>query len=298
MTAEYFCGVMGWPLHGTLSPTIHNAAFRKLNLDWVYFAWPVPPESLAAAVIGLRALGAQGANVTMPHKEAVIDHLDQVSGDARAVGAVNTIQRYGERLIGHNTDIDGFLEFLSADAGIDAAGMSALVLGAGGSARAVVKALEGARTQAITIAARDAARATQVEKVAAAVPVRSVRWDEAADAASDVDLVVNATPLGSSGEDPMPAAKFHAGQVVVDLVYLPPATPMVERARAGGASAWGGLGMLVHQAAASIRIWTGMDPPLETMSAAALHGLRHHGARMRPNRGSASLIDRQDQETW
>jgi shikimate dehydrogenase len=278
MTSEYFCGVLGWPLRGTLSPTIHNAAFRKLGLDWVYFAWPVPPEALSAAIGGLRALGAQGANLTMPHKEAVIVHLDLVSGDARAVGAVNTIQRYGERLIGHNTDIDGFQEFLSADAGVDVTGMSALVLGAGGSARAVVKALERAGARAITIAARDAARAAEVEEVAAAVPARSLRWDAAADAASDVDLVVNATPVGSSGEDPIPGAEFRAGQVVVDLIYLPPATPLVERARARGANAWGGLGMLVHQAAASFRIWTGTDPPLETMSAAALHGLRHHGA--------------------
>jgi shikimate dehydrogenase len=281
MTVEYFCGVLGWPLHGTLSPTIHNAAFRKLDLDWLYFAWPVPPESLPAAIGGLRALGAQGANVTMPHKEAVIGLLDQVSGDARAVGAVNTIQRYGERLIGHNTDIDGFLEFLSADAGVDVAGMSALVLGAGGSSRAVVKALERAGAREIAIAARDPARAGRVEEVAGAAPARSVRWDEAADEASAVDLVVNATPLGSSGEDPVPAAEFRAGQIVVDLVYLPPATPLVERARAGGANAWGGLGMLVHQAAASFRIWTGMDPPLETMSAAALHGLRHHSSAKR-----------------
>lgn len=281
MTAEYFCGVLGWPLGGTLSPMIHNAAFRRLDLDWVYFAWPVPPESLPAAIGGLRSLRAQGANVTMPHKEAVIDLLDQVSGDGRAVGAVNTIQRYGDRLIGHNTDIDGFLEFLSADAGVDVAGMSALVLGAGGSSRAVVKALDRAAARRIAIASRDPARAGRIEGVAGAVPARTVRWNEAADEASAVDLVVNATPLGSSGEDPIPGAEFRAGQVVVDLVYLPPATPLVERARAQGASAWGGLGMLVHQAAASFRIWTGMDPPLETMSAAALHGLRHHSSAKR-----------------
>jgi shikimate dehydrogenase len=281
MTADYFCGVLGWPLHGTLSPTIHNAAFRKLDLDWVYFAWPVPPESLPAAIGGLRALGSQGANVTMPHKEAAIDHVDHVSGDARAVGAVNTIQRYGERLIGHNTDIDGFLDFLSADAGVDVAGMTALVLGAGGSARAVVKALERAGARGIAIASRNLARAGGVKEVAGAVPVRTVRWDEAAHEARAVDLVVNATPVGSSGEDPISGAEFHAGQIVVDLIYLPPATPLVERARARGASAWGGLGMLVHQAAASFRIWTGMDPPLETMSAAALHGLRHHSTAKR-----------------
>src|SRR3712207_5801878 len=108
-----FVGVLGWPLDHTLSPPIHAAAFRHLGMDWIYLAWPVPPEDLAAAVGGLRALGALGANVTMPHKETVIEHLDEISGDARAVGAVNTIQRIGDRLIGHNTDVDGFREFLS-----------------------------------------------------------------------------------------------------------------------------------------------------------------------------------------
>jgi shikimate dehydrogenase len=285
MSAEYFCGVLGWPLHETLSPTIHNAAFRKLGLDWVYFAWPVPPETLHAAVAGVRALGAQGANVTMPHKESVIEHLDQVSGEARAVGAVNTIQRFGSRLIGHNTDIDGFLEFLSADAGVDAAGMTAVVLGAGGAARAVVKALARAGVSALTIAARDAERAAQVATIAAPAPAERVPWRDAGAVASRVDLVVNATPVGSSRDDPMPGAAFRAGQVVVDLVYLPPATPLVERARSQGANAWGGLGMLVHQAAASFRIWTGMDPPLETMSAAALHAIRHRGPSLRVERG-------------
>jgi shikimate dehydrogenase len=285
MSAEYFCGVLGWPLHETLSPTIHNAAFRKLGLDWVYFAWPVPPETLHAAVAGVRALGAQGANVTMPHKESVIEHLDQVSGEARAVGAVNTIQRFGSRLIGHNTDIDGFLEFLSADAGVDAAGMTAVVLGAGGAARAVVKALARAGVSALTIAARDAERAAQVATIAAPAPAEPVPWRDAGAVASRVDLVVNATPVGSSRDDPMPGAAFRAGQVVVDLVYLPPATPLVERARSQGANAWGGLGMLVHQAAASFRIWTGMDPPLETMSAAALHAIRHRGPSLRVERG-------------
>ncbi|MDQ3955264.1 MAG: shikimate dehydrogenase, partial [Actinomycetota bacterium] len=112
-------GLLGWPLEYTLSPTIHNAAFKSLALDWIYLRWPVPPEHLAGAVAGLRALGAEGANVTIPHKEQVIPLLDELSGDARRVGAVNTVQRLGEALVGHNTDVDGFREAVVADAGID-----------------------------------------------------------------------------------------------------------------------------------------------------------------------------------
>ena len=107
-----FVGVLGWPLEHTLSPTIHNAAFRRMGIDCMYYAWPVAPEELGDAVRGIRALGALGANVTMPHKQAVLEYLDELSGEAQALGAVNTIQRFGGKLIGHNTDVDGFREFL------------------------------------------------------------------------------------------------------------------------------------------------------------------------------------------
>jgi shikimate dehydrogenase len=110
---DRFVGVLGWPLDHTLSPVIHNAAFRSAGLDWVYLSWPVPPNSLEAAVMGLRALGATGANVTMPHKQPVIDFLDELSDEANDLGAVNTIHRRGQRLTGHNTDVTGFREFRS-----------------------------------------------------------------------------------------------------------------------------------------------------------------------------------------
>jgi shikimate dehydrogenase len=244
-----------------------------MSIDWVYFAWPVPPEDLVAAVGGIRALGAMGANVTMPHKEAVLALLDEISGDAAAVEAVNTIQRFGDRLIGHNTDVDGFKEFLSADAGVDVAGTSAVVLGSGGAARAVVRALADEGAARITIAARDPDRAAGVASVAPDV-ARVEQFQNARRLAETADVVINATPLGANGEDPLPDAAWHPGQFVADLIYVPPTTPMVQRARNAGASASNGLGMLVHQAAASFRIWTGMDPSLEAMSAAALRSIR------------------------
>ncbi len=265
-------GVLGWPLEHTLSPVIHNAAFRSLGLDWIYFAWPVPPERLGAALEGLRALGAMGANVTMPHKETVLGLLDEVSGDALAIGAVNTVERLGEALVGHNTDIDGFSQFLTQEAGCDPVGRNALVLGSGGAARAVVKALADLGAAGVTVAARNPTKSSELELL---YPegVTPATWSEAGDAAANSDIIVNATPLGMNGEDALPGATFNRHQVVVDLVYRPPTTRLVERARAAGAGAWGGLGMLLGQAAASFRIWTGQEAPLDTMSAAALRAI-------------------------
>lgn len=275
MTANVgFAGVLGWPLVSTLSPAIHNAALRVSGIDWVYLAFPVPPASLPQAVAGLRALGAMGANITMPHKEKVLEHLDDLSGDARAIGAVNTIQRVGGKLIGHNTDVDGFTEFLTGDAGLDVTGRAVTILGAGGAARAVVRAIGDLGAAELTIVARDELKARAVGALSGDARVEIVQLDSLAQACSRADVVVNCTPLGMHGEDAAPDARFAAGQAVVDLVYWPPQTPFLERARRAGAQAWGGLGMLVRQAAASFTIWTGQDPPLETMSAVALHALR------------------------
>ena len=269
----HFAGVLGWPLEHTLSPTIHNAAFRNLGLDWVYLAWPVRPEELEAAIGGLRALGAQGANVTMPHKETVIEYLDEISGDARRVGAVNTIQRVGDELVGHNTDVDGFRSFLVGDAGVDPSGKKVLVLGSGGAARAVVCALDDLGAAKIVIAARREDRGREIASLASRPVVEVAGWQETGDVAGDSDVIVNATPLGMNDDTPLPAATWRQGQVVCDLVYSPPTTPLMEAARAGGAQTWGGLGMLIHQAELSFRIWTGQDPSAAAMSAAAVRSI-------------------------
>lgn len=273
MKGSGFVGILGWPLDHTLSPVIHNVGFRRVALDWTYLSWPVEPELLGDAVRGLRALGARGANVTMPHKETVVEHLDELSGDARHVGAVNTIQRIGDRLVGHNTDVDGFAEFLAGDAGFDAKGKQALVLGSGGAARAVVRALDGLGVGDVTVAARNTERAEALAAIARRAPVRVVEWPAAVASAAEAGVVVNATPLGAAGEDPLPGAIFRPGQCVVDLLYAPPSTRLVDAARAAGAQAWGGLGMLVRQAAASFTIWTGQAAPIEAMSAAAIHAI-------------------------
>lgn len=266
--------ILGWPLDHTLSPDIHNAAFRALDLEWAYAAWPTRPNRLGRTIKRIRKHDhLVGANVTMPHKEKVIRFLDETSGDAAVIGAVNTIQKLGDKLVGHNTDVDGFREFLLGDAGYDARGKTALVLGAGGAARAVVRALAELDAAEVAVAARQERRSAELATLVPAIRTAVVPWTEVAGRAAGSDLVVNATPLGMSDENPLPDARWRAGQVVVDLVYRPPITPLMAAARGDGAIAWGGLGMLIHQAAASFRIWTGQDPPLETMSAAALHAL-------------------------
>ena len=270
-----FAGVLGWPLERTLSPAIHTAAFESAGLPWVYLAWPVPPERLENAVEGLRALGAAGANVTMPHKEAILPLLDDLAEDARAVGAVNTVARNGNRLIGHNTDVSGFKEFVVGDAGVPIAGAHCVVLGAGGAARAVVKALSDLEALDITVAARHAHKAAEVAAIAGARG-KAEPWAAIVRAVANADVVVNTTPLGMNKEELLEDARFARGQCVVDLIYDPPSTPMLDRARAQGARTWGGIGMLVHQAAGSFRIWTGREAPLESMSAAAVTSIAGH----------------------
>lgn len=263
-------GILGWPLSHTLSPLLHTAAFRALQLDWVYLTWPVHPSDLKKAVDGLRVLGARGANVTMPHKEKVIDLLDGLSPDAEAIGAVNTINAVGGKLIGHNTDVTGFAAALEEGTGFDPVGKACLVLGAGGAARAVVRALELAGAGSITVAARSAEKAAEVALPAGGT---GIDWRELENTVGGCHLIVNCTPLGMKGEDALRRIPLDPEQVVFDLIYAPPQTSLVRRARAGGGSAIGGLGMLVHQAADSLRIWTGSEAPRGVMSAAAIHAL-------------------------
>lgn len=263
--------VIGHPIRHSISPVIHNAAFRALDLDWVFTAFEVAPGRAAAAVEGARDLGLAGLSVTMPHKADVIRALDRLTPIAETLGAVNTVLRHGTReLVGDNTDGAGFLDALRTDEGFDPAGCRCLVVGAGGAARAVVVALAGAGAAEIVVANRTPSRA---EEAAALAP--EVARAGSADEADSLELIVNATPQGMAGDLSLPvqAAALGPGQLVVDLVYHPAHTPLVEAARERGAAAANGLGMLIHQAAHAFRLWTGEDPPLEVMSAAALADL-------------------------
>jgi shikimate dehydrogenase len=262
-------GVIGDPVAHSLSPTLHNAAFAALGLDWVYVAFPVPRGRGAEAVAAVPALGLAGFNVTMPHKEDVAGACDELTPDAAVLRSVNTVVALPDgRTLGDSTDGPGFLAAL-ADEAITVAG-PVLVLGAGGAARAVVLALGRAGAE-VTVAAR---RPDAAESAAALAPGARALALGAADP-SGFTVVVNATPLGMSGGDPLPVdpGSLHAGQSVVDLVYHPADTPLLTAARAQGAQAVNGLGMLLHQAARSFTLWTGEEAPLDAMRAAAAAAL-------------------------
>lgn len=292
--ATRLAAVIGHPVRHSLSPVLHNAAFAALALDWVYVALPVRAGDGGRAVAAMAALGIEGLNVTMPHKAAVAEAVDRRTPTAARLGAVNTVVRSADGLLGESTDGEGFVTALRVDEGFDPVGARCLVVGAGGAARAVVLALaEAGATEVVVVARREAAAAAAA---ALAGPAGRVGVAEEADGCG---LVVNATPLGmdavvvelpgagpqAAGGAPVAAAYLPVpegclgpGQVVADLVYQPIRTPFVEAARARGAVAVNGLGMLIHQAALSFRLWTGEDPPLEVLSAAALAELSRRSA--------------------
>jgi shikimate dehydrogenase len=272
--ATHVAGIIGWPVDHSLSPAIHNAAFAAAGLDWVYVPLPVPPQGLSRAVTGLGALGIDGANVTMPHKTEAADLIVDLSEDARVLRAVNTIVVRGDRLEGHNTDVGGFERFLHRDAGFEPEGRSALLYGAGGAARACTLALARGGLAHLTVAARDEATTDRLRVIAEESELPFEVVGASGTTGRRFDLVVNATPVGGNAE---PEHRSHPdldhSVVVVDLLYDPPVTPLQERAKASGATAFGGLGLLLHQAALSFELWTGTPGPLDVMAAAALSAL-------------------------
>jgi shikimate dehydrogenase len=267
--------VIGDPVDHSLSPVLHNAAFAALGLDWIYLALAVATGDVAPAMAGVRALGIAGVSVTMPHKAPAAAEMDQLSATAARLEAVNTVTRRGSLLVGDSTDGDGFVTALRIDEGWDPQGRRCVVLGAGGAARAVILALAEAGAATVAVVARRPEAAGKAAALAGrAGQVASI------DSLAEADLIVNATPVGmagppGSGDLPLgvDASRLGSGQMVVDLIYAPPSTPLVLAARGAGATVANGLGTLIHQAGLQCRLWTGMDPPLEAMSAAAVAAL-------------------------
>lgn len=271
-------GIVGSPsqVARSLSPAIHNAAFQAMGMDGLYVGLPVEAGKLKEAVGVLVDSGMRGFNVTMPHKVAIIEVLDRIEGEAEQIGAVNTVEVRGAELIGSSTDGEGFIRYLEKDVGFRPGGVNVVVLGAGGSARAVVFALARKGVGSIHVLARDAGKASKLEPLVSGARFsgEQIGGSKAANLLESANLVVNATPLGQEGENvPLAPATMRSDLTVVDLVYRPPVTPLMKMAQEAGASVHGGLGMLLHQAALSFRTWTGLEPPLEVMSAAALREL-------------------------
>ncbi len=266
-------GIFGDPVAHSLSPVMHNAAFAALGLDRVYVPFCVRPPDLPAAVRGARALGLDGFNVTVPHKERVMALLDTVSAEARALGAVNTVVRRGHRLVGYNTDAGGFLAALAA-ARVTVRGRAALLIGAGGAARAVAHALlrAGCRTHAIVNSTHARARRLRHQLGARRERVTVVPWAALGDSAllRTADLLVNGTSLGLNGERirPLALAATPPRCVEVDIVYGPRVTPLVADAHRAGRRAIDGRGMLLQQGAQAFALWTGRRAPLSVMATA------------------------------
>ncbi|MRS13137.1 MAG: shikimate dehydrogenase [Actinobacteria bacterium] len=274
--------VIGWPVAQSLSPAMHNAAYEALGLNWVCLPFGVPDQrALIAFVEAARRLPFVGFNVTMPHKQAVAELCDEVATLAQMAGAVNTVHCVDGQLMGYNTDGRGLLETLTEDAGFDTTGKSVAIIGSGGAAGAAVTSLILGKAASLALVNRDPDRAEAlVERVRDRLRGMSVGVHAldpgAAEAVRGADLVINATPVGMGPDDPspIPADWVREGQVVLDMVYRAGTTALVREAEQAGATALGGLGMLVAQGALAIDIWGGAErttlrAPRDVMRAAA-----------------------------
>ena len=276
--------LIGDPVERSLSPAMHNAAFRALRLDCTYVALRVPRAMLADAVAGVRAIGMAGLNVTHPHKVGIIGLLDELDESAEMMGAVNTVKNERGKLIGFNTDGRGATLALEREVG-KLCGRRVLLLGAGGAARAIAFSLVQAGAR-LTIANRTASKA---KRLAAAidrrlgVKVSRVNLEKRvlADAVKRADIVINATTTGmfpNVNDTLVTASMMHRGLIVNDIVYEPVQTKLLREAKKAGARAVNGLGMLVHQGALAFEIWTGKRAPVKVMEAAAKRELLRRGA--------------------
>ena len=270
--------IFGDPIGHTLSPAMHNAAFSSMGLDYIYVPFHVKPEGLKAAINGLRVLDLAGANITVPHKERVMEFLDEIDDEARKMGAVNTIVNKDGKLTGYNTDGRGFIMSLKEDAGFDPSMKRVFVCGAGGAARGIGFALASAGARRIYFYDIDVPKRDRL-----VADVNSAAGREAArpsifapDFIKAADLAVNATPLGMHENDPspIPEGSFRPGQVVYDIVYNPPKTKTLLAAEAAGAKAVNGLGMLLYQGVLAFEHWLGRTPPADVMRDALKAGLK------------------------
>jgi len=273
-----FVSLIGWPVEHSLSPAMHNAAFSALGLPWKYLLLPTPPSALKRAMQRLKGGGWAGANVTIPYKEAIIPHLDRLSPEAGAIGAVNTIVVRAGECIGHNTDATGFIRALG-DQGFEPRDKRALVLGAGGAARAVIYALLQAGAEVVicnrTLERAEALALSFTSLLApSSLTVRPLTNSVLGEEIGRCQLLINATSVGMAPQSqlsPWPEeVSIPAGIVVFDLVYAPLETRLLQQAKAAGAHTIDGLQMLIQQGVEAFRLWTGLSPPKAVIYQAAL----------------------------
>jgi shikimate dehydrogenase len=264
-------GILGWPLGHSLSPIMQNAAFDALHLDYVYVPLPVQPENLAQAVAGLKAMDFTGANITIPHKVAIIPYLDEIDRSAQLVGAVNTIVIKNGRSIGYNTDAQGFIQSLITK-DIMITGKSAVIMGAGGASKAVVCGLIQHGIEHITVGARNLIKVQEFVKGFPNITnIEGCDWNGSSfkNYLQDCDILINCTPIGMSANEkedlPIVWDNINSNTVVCDLIYNPPITPFLKSAQSHGNKIVNGAGMLVEQGALAFELWTGKPGPRKIM---------------------------------
>lgn len=265
--------VIGWPISQSLSPVIHNAAFRHHGDNWSYVAYPVEPGDASSAIAAMRSGGLQGLNVTMPHKDAVADLVDELDESAESIHAVNTVVRTSDgRLRGYSTDGEGLLRAIRINANWDPAGKKICVLGAGGAARSAVDAFSRAGVASIFVVNRTAEKAVQ------AIGDSNVAVVGSQSNIHECDIVFNATSVGMGTDESLVSAELlHEGQLVIDAVYHPLETRLLRDAKSRGATVLDGLWMLIHQACVAQVLWLGREPDYQVMRNAAVQELAARG---------------------
>jgi shikimate dehydrogenase len=271
-------GVFGHPVAENPTIVMQEAAFRELGLNWRYLNLEVLPEDLGDAVKGLRAMNFAGINCTIPHKTRVLEFLDEIAPDAKLMGAVNTVRRDGDKLIGENTDGKGFIRSLREDAKLEPQGKRVVILGAGGAARAMTVELALKRASHITVVNRDVSRGQELVRLLlenAPVQAEFVEWNHAYAVPGDTDVLANATSIGLyPNVNDKPNLDYDSilpSMIVCDVIPNPPRTPFLREAEARGARTLDGLGMLVYQGAIGFKMWTGHDANISVMRAALEH---------------------------
>lgn len=287
--ATRLCAVYGFPVRHSASPAMHNAALVHLGLDWRYVATAVHPDHLAAALAGAQAMRFVGLNLTMPHKLLALPLMDVLDESAHRWGAVNTVRFEGRaagggwtplgrldpgeaaelRAVGFNTDADAIVRSLREDLGFTARGARILLLGAGGAGRVAALRLAAEEPAALHLVNRTASRAAEIAKEILRLHPGLTGCVTVGHPAGDLDLVLNATSAGLRAGDPLPfdpaALDLRRARAAYDMIYRPPETPFLRAAREAGCRTANGLGMLLHQGAAALELWTGRPAPLEIM---------------------------------
>lgn len=263
-------GVIGDPIRHSKSPIMMNRAFRESGINGVYAAFHVSGEALGDFILGARAMGIRGINVTIPHKERVMELLDDIDEGARAIGAVNTIVNDNGRLVGYNTDGIGYVRSLKEEAAPNIADKRIVVIGAGGASRGIVSALLGETPSCLTIVNRTIARAEELAASfrSGSVLIEASPIERLEELCGEADIVINTTSVGmfpNVDESPIAGNWLKPGAVASDLIYNPLKTKFIQEAEAHGCIAHGGLGMFIYQGAYAFEYWTGREAPAAAM---------------------------------